>query len=47
MHDIVGFKQRDRLNKKELHNDNFYRPVGCAQCTNGTEKFSDSGMYLN
>ena len=44
----VGFKQRDRQDSQKLNNDTSYRPpVTSAQCVIGTEKYPDSGIFLN
>ena len=45
---IVGFRQRDRLNPQNSNNETFYRPpVTSAQCMIGTEKYPDSAILLN
>ena len=44
----VAFQQNDRQNDQNLNNDTFYRPlVTSAQCIIGTEKYPDSGIFLN
>ena len=45
---IIGFHQRERQDLRNSNNDTFYRPpVTSAQCINGTEKYTDSGILLN
>ena len=45
---FVAFQQNDRQNDQNLNNDTFYRPlVTSAQCIIGTEKYPDSGIFLN
>ena len=42
------FQQRDGQDSQTLNNDTFYRPpVKSAQCNIGTEKYPDSGIFLN
>ena len=44
----VAFQQHDRQHDQNLNNDTFYRmPVTSAQCTIGTEKYTDSAILLN
>ena len=45
---LVGFQQRDMQDSQNFNNDTFLRPpVTSAQCTIGTEKFSDSAILSN
>ena len=45
---IVGFQQKERENSQKINNDTFYRtPVTIAQCIIRTEKYPDSGIFLN
>ena len=45
---IIGFQQQDRQDSQNLNNDTFCRlPVVSAQCSFGTEKYSDAGILLN
>ena len=45
---IVGFMQRDQINKQHQNNDTFYRPsVVNAQCTIGSENIPDAGINCN
>ena len=45
---FVALQQNDRQNDQDLNIDNFYRPlVTSAQCIIGTEKYPDSGIFLN
>ena len=45
---IIGFQQRTRQDSQNENNDTFYRPpVTSAQCIIGTEKYPDSGIFLN
>ena len=45
---IVGFQQRDRQDLQKLNSYTLYGPpVTSAKCTIGTEKISDSGIFLN
>ena len=45
---FVAFQQNVRQNDQDLKNDTFCRPlVTSAQCTIGTEKYPNSGIFLN
>ena len=45
---VAGFQQRNRQDRQNLNNDNFYRPpVTYALRIIGTEKYPDSGIFLN
>ena len=45
---IIGFQQQDRQDSQNLNNDTFCRlPVVSAQCSIGTEKYTDAGKLLN
>ena len=45
---IIGFQQRDRQDFQYLNIDTFCRlPVVIAQCTIGTEKYPDAGIFIN
>ena len=45
---FVVFQQNDRQNDQKLNNDTFVRlPVISAQVVIGTERYPDSGIFLN
>ena len=45
---FVAFQQNDRQDDQNLNNDNFYRLLAIsAQCIIGTERYPDSGIFLN
>ena len=44
----VVFQQSDRQHDQNINNDTFYRkPVTSAQCIMGTERYTDSAIFLN
>ena len=44
----VVFQRSDREHDQKLNNDTFYAmPVTSAQCVVGSEKYPDSGIFLN
>ena len=44
----IRFQQRDRQGSQNLKNDSFFRlSVTSAQCTLGTDKYSNAGILLN
>ena len=45
---FIGFQQQDRQDSQNLNNDTFCKlPIVSAQCVIGTEKYPDTGIFLN